>query len=654
MISFQIKNQKDLDALNQGSKKPMTADEIQVCFGKGEFYITRNVSLFFDGCKKVSITGCGKDTIIYFGNKTNFEYDPDSVIKISGSENVPVSANISDLVIRNDSTGKKGESLPEATTDWKLGNENGAKKEYLIKCYFVKGFTMTNVETELNDVICTNLDFRDCEDVEIHDCRFVNNSLCREAGCVWMRGNVINVSVHDNEFCKYGNDELFAVWNDGKKEDKDITKDIYVTQRNISFCHNKVYYKPNGEGIDRNKWDGLCNVLLTVSTNQELMVIEKPGDVGSGGEMEVSNGLPVKSAIDDAGGTVSGSGNEDGVQHICYTTVSDIELCDNEIFVGAPVNQVLRLAFDRYTSYSEINISGNKITHSDWSYSYKVEVVNGEKKETGRLNRHLTDFAVYYDMGFAAEGCRTEALDTSFCNEPIIICDNTILSDFKSNKEDGADEHVCVDAGGVNVWFEHNTVRNRAKMFANKDNSLSGIILLQSFDLSSRFHLRDNTCSGLNDLASVRSKRKSVFVEITAVGNDFAGDTRIYCGGGELMVPNLTLNFFNNKFCSDYPAFFLQGFGKKGVVRFRGNYVERYDNRVVGYGQEDANIQVGVLVYSDNLVVDSMLVDVKDNVFMNLTQDDSGQWGYDIYCNMLGKDNVTLKRSGNYYRNSED
>ena len=646
MNSFQIKNQKDLDALNQGSRDPMTADEIQVCFGKGEFYITRNVSLFFDGCKKVSITGCGKDTIIYFGNKTNFEYDPDSVIKISGSENVPVSANISDLVIRNDSTGKKGESLPEATTDWKLGNENGSKKEYLIKCYFVKGFTMTNVETELNDVICTNLDFRDCEDVEIHDCRFVNNSLCREAGCVWMRGNVINVSVHDNEFCKYGNDELFAVWNDGKKEGKDITKDIYVTQRNISFCHNKVYYRPNGEEVDKNKWDGLCNVLLTVSSNQGLMVIEKPGDVGSGGEMEVSNGVPVKSAIDDAVGTVSGSGNEDGVQHICYTTVSDIELCDNEIFVGAPVNQVLRLAFDRYTSYSRIKVRGNKITHSDWSY-----VLGGDNKMNNRI---LTEFGVYYDMGFAAEGCRTEALDTSFCNEPIMICDNTILSDFKSNKGDEDEAHVCVDAGGVNVWFEHNTVRNRAKMFANKSNSLSGIILLQSFDLSSRFYLRDNMCFGLHDLASVRSRRESVFVEITAVCNDFAGDTRIYCGGGELMVPNLTLNFFNNKFCSDYPAFFLQGFGKKGVVRFRGNYVERCDNRVVGYGQEDTKIQTGVLVYSGNLVVDSMLVDVKDNLFMNLTQDDSGQWGYDIYCNMLGKDNVTLKRSGNYYRNSED
>lgn len=651
MIEFKIQNQKDLDALNQGSKNPMTADEIHVCFGKGEFYITRNVSLFFDGCKKVSITGCGKDTIIYFGNKTNFEYDPDSVIKISGSENVPVSANISDLVIRYDSTGKKGESLPEATTDWKLGNENGSKKEYLIKCYFVKGFTMTNVETELNDVICTNLDFRDCEDVEIHDCRFVNNSLCREAGCVWMRGNVVNVSVHDNEFCKYGNDELFAVWNDGKKDDSNLFEDIYVTQRNICFCRNKVYYKPNGEDVDNNKWDGLCNVLLTVSSNQGLMVIEKPGDVGSGGEIGVSNGVSMKSAIDGAGGTVSGSGNEDGVQHICYTTVSDIELCDNEIFVGAPVNQVLRLAFDRYTSYSEINVRGNKITHSDWSY-----VSSGENTMN---NRHLTDFAVYYDMGFAAEGCRTEALDTSFCNEPIMICDNTILSDFKSNKGDEDEAHVCVDAGGVNVWFEHNTVRNRAEMYSDGNNSLNGIILLQSFDLSSRFYLRDNTCSGLNDLASVRSKRKSVFVEITAVDNDFAGDTRIYCRDGELTLPNLTLNFFNNKFCSDYPVFFLQGFSKKGVVRFRGNYVERCDNRVVGYGQEDANIQKGVLVYSINLVVDSMLVDVKDNVFMNLTQDDSGDFGKNIYCTMQGKDNmtldnVTLKRSGNYYRNSED
>ena len=619
MNSFQIKNQKDLDALNQGSKNPMTADEIQVCFGKGEFYITRNVSLFFYGCKKVSITGCGKDTIIYFGNKTNFEYDPDSVIKIAGNEEVPVSVNISDLVIRYDSTGKKGESLPEATDARKLGNEIGSDEEYLIKCYFVKGFTMTNVETELNDVICTNLDFRDCEDVEIHDCRFVNNSRCREAGCVWMRGNVINVSVHDNEFYKYGNDELFAVWNDGKKDDNNLFKDIYVTQRNISFCHNKVYYKPNGEGIEKNKWDGLCNVLLTISTNQELMVI--------------------------------GSGNEDGVQHICYTTVSDVELCDNEIFIDAPVNQVLRLAFDRYTTYSEINVRGNKITHSDWSY-----VSSGENTMN---NRHLTDFAVYYDMGFAAEGCRTEALDTSFCNEPIMICDNTILSDFKSNKGDDDEAHVCVDAGGVNVWFEHNTVRNRAEMYSDGNNSLNGIILLQSFDLSSRFYLRDNTCSGLNDLASVRSKRKSVFVEITAVDNDFAGDTRIYCRDGELTLPNLTLNFFNNKFCSDYPVFFLQGFSKKGVVRFRGNYVERCDNRVVGYGQEDANIQAGVLVYSGNLVVDSMQVDVKDNVFMNLTQDDSGDWGENIYCNMQGKDNmtldnVTLKRSGNYYRNSED
>ncbi|MDY2828654.1 MAG: hypothetical protein SOU27_05225, partial [Sodaliphilus sp.] len=274
MNSFQIKNQKDLDALNQGSKNPMTADEIHVCFGKGEFYITRNVSLFFYGCKKVSITGCGKDTIIYFGNKTNFEYDPDSVIKIAGNEEVPVSVNISDLVIRYDSTCKKGESLPEATDVRKLGNSSESQEEYLIKCYFVKGFTMTNVETELNDVICTNLDFRDCEDVEINDCKFVNNSLCREAGCVWMRGNVVNVSVHDNEFYKYGNDELFAVWNNGKQDDSDLKKDIYVTLRNISFCRNKVYYKPNGEEIDKSKWDGLCNVLLTVSTNQELMVIE--------------------------------------------------------------------------------------------------------------------------------------------------------------------------------------------------------------------------------------------------------------------------------------------------------------------------------------------------------------------------------------------
>ena len=632
-------NEQEPFALERvGYASPITDDEVEIHFEKGIFYITKNINLFFDGCKKVKITGCGEDTKIYFGKKTDFSWDDDSVIKISGSEATPVSVTISDVVISYDSANSckpvdaKGTICKDVSS---LDNEL-----YLIKCYYVKGFTMTNVKTELEDLKATNLDFRDCADVDIHDCAFVNYNRCTTGGCLWMQGNVENVSVHDNVFRKHGNDELLAVWNNGKKTNMEYTEDQFVTMRGINFSHNKIYYRANGVPSD-DKWIDLCNVLLTVSTNQEPMKVSLPGsgsNVGTGGiGIGGSSGSDIQPLSSISGST------DIKRQKICHSVVADVELCDNDIYICSPVNQVLRLAFDRHTKYSNIKVCGNNITHTEWSFV-------GEKSTT---NVNLCDFAVYYDMDFAALGIGP-ASDGSFCNEPVMICGNNITSRFKPRPGVPNDTFVCVDAGGVNVRFEGNFITDQIGPVYKENNSTDGLTLLQSGDLSSRFFLKDNCCRGLHSLASLKSERKNVFVDITAVDNMFEGDTRIYCNT-QSQIQNMTLDFSGNKFLSDYQVFFLQGFARCGAVRFKENNVLCRVGKGTENGAKTEIVCTGILAsLPSGDTVDSLIVDVRDNAFIGMTQDENGSWGENLYHTLTGCGNVTLHRSGNLYKGAVD
>ena len=53
---------------DENVETPITNDEVEIHFEKGNFYITKNIKLFFDGCKKVKITGCGNVTLRRSGN----------------------------------------------------------------------------------------------------------------------------------------------------------------------------------------------------------------------------------------------------------------------------------------------------------------------------------------------------------------------------------------------------------------------------------------------------------------------------------------------------------------------------------------------------------------------------------------------------------
>ena len=632
-----------------GYASPITDDEVEIHFEKGIFYITKNINLFFDGCKKVKITGCGEDTKVYFGGKTNFSWDDDSVIKISGSEEIPVSVTISDLVISYDKCGSH-EPLDKDGKEYSDTNLVFDNKElYLIKCYYVKGFTMTNVKTELEDLKATNLDFRDCADVDIHGCTFVNYNRSTTGGCLWMQGNVENVSVHDNVFRKHGNDELLAVWNNGKKTNMEYTEDQFVTMRGINFSHNKIY--AHGD-VSNKDWIDLCNVLLTVSTNQEPMKVSLPGsgsNVGTGGiGIGGSSGSDIQPLSSISGST------DIKRQKICHSVVADVELCDNDIYICSPVNQVLRLAFDRHTKYSNIKVCGNSITHTEWSFVTQIDK-NGEEVET---NRNLCDFAVYHDMEFAALGIGP-ASDDSFCNESVMICGNMITSQFKPKIGDpsidkSSDNFICVDAGGVNVLFEHNSITDQIGPVYGDDNSIAGLTLLQSGDLSSRFFLKDNCCRGLHCLASLKSERKNVFVDIMADDNLFEGDTRIFCNT-QSQIRNMALNFSRNQFFSGYQAFFLQGFARCGAVRFKENNVLcRVSQGTVNEAKTES-VCTGILAsLLSGDTVDSLIVDVRDNAFIGMTQDENGGWGENLYHTLAGCGNVTLHRSGNLYKGSVD
>lgn len=81
--------------------------------------------------------------------------------------------------------------------------------------------------------------------------------------------------------------------------------------------------------------------------------------------------------------------------------------------------------------------------------------------------------------------------------------------------------------------------------------------------------MTSNTCTGLRLLATVSEGKGIDKFTLTAHGNHFEGDTRIYCNN----VRHFDVNFTDNVLVSSNYDFFLQEFAKEGSIVFCGNDV---------------------------------------------------------------------------------
>jgi len=220
----------------------------------------------------------------------------------------------------------------------------------------------------------------------------------------------------------------------------------------------------------------------------------------------------------------------------CCTT-SDFALRNNKFFINDICNRCLYISFDPADKHKNFVIQGNQI-----------------------VNANLKNSENYYRQDI-------EVNDLSSNPDTIYLTNNTVKnSDVVVNKY-GSNGYTFLLMQGGNVCMQGNTIQSTTgKSSAGKT---MGVQLLWCGVNGGEVTLRRNTCKGLKYIATVKAGDGIDKFKITATGNYFQGDTRIYCDD----VKECNLNFTRNTFVSDNMNFFLQEFASRGSLIFNNNSV---------------------------------------------------------------------------------
>lgn len=555
----------------------ITHDDIVIELGEGTYML--DCCLSFNR-HNVTIRGLGSDktTLIV---PANIQYGDDAIINLQGlyqttsgqESDIKISVSISGLTIRTDVTKAQAEQKHEKLTQ---------HESYIIKCYNVGSFVMRDVRIIIENIASTCLDIRRGFNIDIRECEFINRNRRWTGGNIWLRGDIENAVIEDNDFYKYGNDEAIAVYGSNSFVGYNVS--TAVSKRNINIRHNRFFYQDTNGGADTgaiinegaNTWDGINQRLIAFITNQD------------------DNKIPVNNSVIQSGTP-------------CSHTINGIHFENNEIHINAPISHHVTVAFDKYTVFKDISIRNNIISYGNWS----MDNNSGGWKE-------LMDFCVYFDTQYG-----TELPDTydQFSDEPVFITGNTITCGsharniYGDGQYDYQDNHMCLDIKGTSVVFNNNLVNcTRGSCGADEQSfARKGIELLHCGSKGGKVFMRDNHCLGLRALARLTAAGASIVkADIHCSGNHFQGDTRITY----VNVTESHLFIVNNEFISDYPIFYLEEFAITGTAMFTGNRVYRDLTRVGYYTTPQGHIYYTGSPGSNNN--QSIKFIICDNVFDNI------------------------------------
>ena len=117
--------------------------------------------------------------------------------------------------------------------------------KHAVKIYHSNHVTINNVDSYLKNAVCTNFDLRVCSNVSVTNCNIVNYNNCNAGGCLWFRGNMQNITVADNRFYKYGNDETLGIFS--RLVNAETGTYGNVVHSNIQIINNDFFYGYEGE-----------------------------------------------------------------------------------------------------------------------------------------------------------------------------------------------------------------------------------------------------------------------------------------------------------------------------------------------------------------------------------------------------------------------
>lgn len=175
---------------------------------------------------------CKSTIILENGNNSQgfVAFTDDSFFEFKGSVNNNIFVSISDLSIK----------LSEHSGIWWEQSE-----KYAVKIYHANKVDILHVDSYLKNAECTNFDLRICSNVTVDDCKITNYNNCLTGGNLWIRGEMHNINVINNQFYKYGNDEALAIY------DRVINASGYIrgnaSRTDINVMNNDFYYGYDGE-----------------------------------------------------------------------------------------------------------------------------------------------------------------------------------------------------------------------------------------------------------------------------------------------------------------------------------------------------------------------------------------------------------------------
>lgn len=244
----------------------------------------------------------------------------------------------------------------------------------------------------------------------------------------------------------------------------------------------------------------------------------------------------------------------------------NIAIQNNNITIDTPISNLMNFGFRPGDTCKDFYITNNNIVYTDNS------------------SVHGTHSTTIYLIS------RAQQRDT------LVVADNNITSDAIAVDKYGNSHRFLAIVDGGSLALRGNTFTG---ITTTEDGKKFGTALLWTRGPMCDIILDNNTFDGINKIGKFSCDYGKGKARLTARGNTFNGDTRIYNNNME----QVDLTFTGNVFHSDSYEVLLQEFGTTGSLVFTGNdvYAKRGGSIFTHYSKDDvSSMRFDNLVVRDN------------------------------------------------------
>lgn len=590
-------------------------DHITLTFmynGGQPYQIINNRAFYLKGFKKIVIQGarsrksqhcnipvlevvneCAEGAPTYLdsnGNACHSYNHDDAIFNIQNPHSNPVDVVVSDIEFRVAFKLQDVESA-QMHEHW----YNPTIYPVLFKVYEASSFKMFNVKMYSQYLNFTHVFIHWCENVDIRNCVFRNYNARKIGGNLWLCQRVKNVTIVNNDFYKYGNDENIGIWGDSIMSRDEFhcynsentlvgLDDEKYANRHLEFEHihiknNRFYYEKPAHPFESESEDFPEVVDLGFIHTEQLRVWEEndsepqwDGVIDIFQTLYVSQHTPfVKIKFNTE--STSEEDNDHAIVPYVHFHISDVVVSGNEYYINSPMRTLIGYTFDNFCRTEGIQITNNLIKHGSWAHN----------------QCQLQDFKIVYDKNPDWEAGTDLEGTNKMCLDPIRIEGNTIESKafpFMVYKNKANEEHIVLNVENAYVQFNGNTINEDSRLVQNTIQANSndivnlesqvipvepnfGYLLLYSRDKGGVISMSNNVLRGVYNLGNFCFEQDNSCsrIELTAYNNLFYGNTICY----NLYMNEGFFKYFNNVFFTDNPILLMQEMPKQTTIILKEN-----------------------------------------------------------------------------------